>query len=549
MYSVSDREKYMAQIVANDRNFSVRITFNSSTVLTGTTIQDITLDEVVNSTEVLTMGCACSNKITVNLIDVPTDIDYENSSFVAEVGLLIPDSPVSYTEWIPLGKFYVSDAETTNDFKNLKLTAYDGFYKMTGKYNANVSTETTLQAVYDDFKSQLYSNCGIVLKDRVCPSYAITFPFIDVTYQQAAAYIAGCFGEFARFDRNGKLEFAWYTDGGVEVDRSLQYMGGFKRTTEKQLVVTSVSTGTKDNPIVKGEGANGTSITFENPYITDTMASDIFTKVNNLTYTPCEVKWRGNPAVQSGDVVRVLDKTGYPHNVLVMSRTLKVGGGCNDSIICNGNSETKSEFSGNFESTKQQLKRVYSELEQSILNATNAITGNSGGYVVVHDTNGDGKPDEILIMDSENITLATKVWRWNKEGLGYAYNASGNAYLGPYRTAITADGQISADFITTGTLNAQLIRIGDEKFGDYIRLEDGVMHFGSADNPMSLRLGNITVNGEATQQVALYSGDKRIAYFSDNSFEIENLDDGKIRFQNFGFITRKTGNLSFTKLK
>ncbi len=545
MYSIN--EKYKAQISAMDRAFSVRITFNSSTVLTGTTIQDITLDEIVNSADVLTMGCACSNKITVNLIDAPTDIDYQNSSFTAEVGLQIPGS-VSSTEWIPLGTFYVSDVETTNDFKNLKLTAYDGFYKMTGNYNASVSQETTLQALYDDFKLQVHSHCGIVLKSRTCPSYSMTYPFPEVTYQQAAAYLAGCLGEIARFDRNGELEFVWYTDGGVEIDRSLQYMGGFKRTTEKQLIVTSVATGTQDNPIVKGEGANGTSISFENPFITDAMAEDIFNKVNNLTFTPCEVKWRGNPALQAGDIVKVYDKTGYPHNVLVMSHSLKVGGGCNDSIICKGNSETKSEFSGNFETVGQKIQKVYANLEQAILDATNAITGNSGGYVVVYDSNNDGKPDEILIMDSENLTLATKVWRWNKEGLGYSHNATGNAYLGPYGIAMTADGQINASFITTGLLNADLIQIGDEKFGDYIRLENGVMVFGSADNPMSLRLGNITAGGTTTQQVALYSGSTRIAYFSNNSFEIENLQEGKIRFQNFGFITRASGNLSFTKL-
>jgi hypothetical protein len=192
-------------------------------------------------------------------------------------------------------------------------------------------------------------------------------------------------------------------------------------------------------------------------------------------------------------------------------------------------------------------------LEQAIINATNAITGNSGGYVVLYDkpdehNNTDGKPEEILIMDTDSVETATKVWRWNKEGLGYAFNASGNAYRGPYRTAITADGQINADFITTGMLNAELIRIGDEKFGDYIHIENGVMTFGDADNPMSLKLGNIEVNGEKKYQLAFYSGNSRIAYFTDNSFEIENLTDGKIRFQNFGFIPRASGNLSFTKL-
>lgn len=536
---------YVSQITSNDRTFYVRATFNSSTVLTGATIQNISLDELTNSTDALTMGCACSNKITINLINAPTDIDYNNSSFTAEVGLLIPDNPVTYTEWVMLGKFYVSDAETTNDFKNLTLTAYDGFYKMTGKF-VPTAYETTLQGLYDDFREQLYDNCGVVLKERVCPDYALTVPALDITYKQAAGYIAGCFGEFARFNRNGELEFAWYADNGIEIPRSLQYMGGFKRTTKSLLVVTSLSTGTKDNPIVRGVGANGTNINFENPYITDEMVDAIFARLNNFTYTPCEVKWRGNPAVMAGDIVTVHDKDNYPHTVLIMQHTLRVGGGCNDTIICKGNSETKAEFSNSFESVGQKIQRVYTTLEQSILEATNAITGNSGGYVVMRDTNGDGKPDEILIMDSEDITQATKVWRWNKEGLGYAEQAAGNAYLGPYKTAITADGKINADFILTGTLNAERIAVENfdttdpTKITDYIRFGNGTMSFGKRDNAITLKLEN--------NQVAFYSGDTRIAYFSNNSFEIENLQEGKIRFQNFGFIPRASGNLSFTKL-
>ena len=542
MYSVS--ESYAAKIIADDRKFSIRLTFNSSTVLTGTTIQTVTLDEIINSGDVLMIGCACSNKLTVNLINPPTDFAYDGAKFTAEVGLMISDRPATY-EWIPLGQFFVTAAETKNDFKNLTLTAYDGFCKMTDKYNADVPASTTLQAVYDDLKTQLYENCGITLKARTLPVYAIAdFPYLDLTYTQAVAYVAGCLGENARFNRNGELEMVWYTDTTTEISRSLQYMNGFTRTTEKTLNITSIATGTSEVPIVRGDGVNGTTISFENPYITDAMADNVFANVNNFTYTPCSIKWRGNPAVQTGDMVQAIDGSGIPHNVLVMSQSLKVGGGCNATIECKGQGETTSQFSNKFEPVGQKIERMYSTIEKAILDATNRITGNSGGYVVLNDTNHDNKPDELLIMDVEDILAATQVWRWNKEGLGYAYNASGNAYNGSFRTAITADGQINADFITTGLLNADIIQIGDEKLGNYIRLKDGVMHFGSANDQMSLRLGNI--NG--TQQVALYSGETRIAYFSSNSFEIENLNEGKIRFQNFGFITRKSGNISFTKL-
>ena len=98
-----------------------------------------------------------------------------------------------------------------------------------------------------------------------------------------------------------------------------------------------------------------------------------------------------------------------------------------------------------------------SAMETAITHATEKISGNLGGYVVFHDADNDGSPDEILIMDTPDITTAVKVWRWNSGGLGY----SGNGYAGPFDTlALTSDGKIVADAITTGTLNANLIKAG-----------------------------------------------------------------------------------------
>ena len=542
MYSVS--EEYAKKIISDDRAFSLRLTFGSSTELTGTTIQDISLDEVVISGDSLTMGCACSNKITINLINPPTDIDYDGATFTAEVGLLLKERPITY-EYVPLGKFYATDPETNNDYKTLKLTAYDGFCKMSDKFIPNVLSITTLQEVYDDLRGQLSTNCGIILKERTLPEYNISdFPLLDITYTQAIAYVAGCLGGFARFDRLGELEIVWFEDNGQEISRQMQYMNGFKRTLNKSVMVTSLSTGTQENSIVKGNGASGLQINFENPYITSNMADDIYNRINQFSYTPCSVEWRGNPAVQAGDIVKVYDKDGFPHTVLVMKQTIKISGGCNGKIECKGSGETKNAFSNNFEPLSKKIDRLNVKLEKAILDATSAITGNKGGVVVLHDTNNDEKPDELLIMDADDIALATKVWRWNKAGLGYAYNPLGNAYLGPYTTAITADGQINADFITTGSLSAERISVDTyDSTGiltDYIRFGDGYIELGENNNAIKLKLEN--------NQIAFYRNDTKIAWFTNNSFEIDNLTEGKIRFQNFGFIPRASGNLSFTKL-
>jgi len=112
-------------------------------------------------------------------------------------------------------------------------------------------------------------------------------------------------------------------------------------------------------------------------------------------------------------------------------------------------------------------------MNEAIAHATELITGNLGGYVILHDANGDGYPDELLIMNTADITTATQVWRFNKSGLGYA-----TSYAGPYNTvALTSDGKINASAMTTGVLNADLIKAGtieDSGHNSSINMTTGV---------------------------------------------------------------------------
>lgn len=103
------------------------------------------------------------------------------------------------------------------------------------------------------------------------------------------------------------------------------------------------------------------------------------------------------------------------------------------------------------DSIKKGQAKASEELKKAILNATNLITGHSGGYVVLNPAE---KPQEILILDAPSIEEAVKVWRWNSGGLGY----SSTGYNGEFALAMTMDGAIVADFITAGTLNGVLLR-------------------------------------------------------------------------------------------
>ena len=110
-------------------------------------------------------------------------------------------------------------------------------------------------------------------------------------------------------------------------------------------------------------------------------------------------------------------------------------------------------------------------LEAAISNATNLITGGLGGHVYIK-PNADGQPEEILIMDDPDINQAVKIWRWNLGGLGY----SNTGYNGRFGTAITMDGSIVANYIATGTMEANRVRTGlltDEVGRNYWNLDTG----------------------------------------------------------------------------
>lgn len=101
-------------------------------------------------------------------------------------------------------------------------------------------------------------------------------------------------------------------------------------------------------------------------------------------------------------------------------------------------------------SQNSEYQQQQSSAQQTAIeNATAQITGAKGGYMrSIYDS--DGNWTELVVMNTENILTATKVWRFNLGGFGY----SPNGYNGPYTTAITMNGAIVADFITTGTLDA-----------------------------------------------------------------------------------------------
>lgn len=94
-------------------------------------------------------------------------------------------------------------------------------------------------------------------------------------------------------------------------------------------------------------------------------------------------------------------------------------------------------------------------LQAVIDSATEAISGQNGGNYRIT-TNAQGQPNGFVIMDTNDIATAVNCMRVNLSGIGFSHNG----FNGPYDSAWTLDGTFYADFITAGSLTANLIKSG-----------------------------------------------------------------------------------------
>lgn len=99
------------------------------------------------------------------------------------------------------------------------------------------------------------------------------------------------------------------------------------------------------------------------------------------------------------------------------------------------------------------LPKAHSLLKEAKENATQIMNMATTGYITI--TKGENGSEELIISNVRDYTKATKLWKWNMNGFGYS-NDGGKTF----GLAMTMDGSIVADYITSGVLNADVIRAG-----------------------------------------------------------------------------------------
>lgn len=149
----------------------------------------------------------------------------------------------------------------------------------------------------------------------------------------------------------------------------------------------------------------------------------------------------------------VSDLHGVHGKYLLTTKTRHLTAPQNDTIVFGGTEKTiSSATASNAHAITTQISmaktQIAKETDAKLENQTKLITGGLGGYVVIGQSQQDGHPNEILIMDHPDKTQAVNVIRFNVNGIGF----SRTGINGPYTNAWTIDGRLSADFIQGGTL-------------------------------------------------------------------------------------------------
>ena len=518
---------YQEAITAYGREFSLRLKCDGQDSITLTSgIASFSLSEAFSQSDTeLTMGSAFSNKLEITFFDPGTPHNYRNNELTLRIFLTDPDDPNNpYSVF--MGHYWVSEVSTSSDYNQITLVAYDAMAKMLNKTYKPSAGITS----FADIVSEICADNSLTFSGSVINHPITADEIYECSQAQMLGYIAGCAGKNAVINRSGNLEFRWYKDAAYVIDPVATVENGFLQKAEQDFVVNSVTAGTGDDPPTAGTGKG---IVFENPYITQDEVQAIYDAVNGFTYLPCEVSWFGDPNRKVGDIVVVYDRYNNAHNALISQQNISFSGGYRSVITSAGSDETSVAFD-NMSPTDRKLAEIregYTTLQESIVASMNVILGADGVFELIDD-------------DHNGINEGWRIW--NNDHTQYIIATSGG--IGCFNgnnvpvTAMTFDG-IVADAVTTGTMSAERIAVGNYNLNNYFH----VFADPNNNNAITVQIGNGT-NGMVLQQ----TGD-RVAFMDQdgNLIAYWDADDGVFsmpqltRFIIGGceFIEQDTGNL------
>ena len=139
------------------------------------------------------------------------------------------------------------------------------------------------------------------------------------------------------------------------------------------IVEKEVNGETVKEKLKAGLGTKG--ISFSNPFMTQDILNKIYGLMGGLVYQPCTLKILGDPRLEVGDIVTVVDKDGKEYKVPIMAMDMEYDGGITTTITAYGGSDGMSSSSG---PTAQAIEKVYVKMYEADRVVADKVTAAEG---------------------------------------------------------------------------------------------------------------------------------------------------------------------------
>ena len=316
MYVVSD--EFKSAIQSTSRLMSCKAYLNGAE-LTVDTILKMDIEDNINNGDYFTIGEVPSRSLTIEMIGVQGLV--EGDEIKPYYGVEV--SPGKF-EYVPCGVFYV-DSLTINKDK-ISATCYDKMLSLEEEYTPNIAIPVTLTEIMNDICQQK----GIEFEGEL-PNITLSKSIKGYSYREMIGFIASFCGGNAKFNRLGKLVIQQYAQTGKIVNPDVC------ASFEHKDVYTVSAIACKFGDVANTRGdSSANCVNFTNPYVDDSNIDSIFNLLNGLTFTAANFKYKGDPSVDSGDLITINDVKGNSHVVLVSTQDFKFSGGLTSEITSIG---------------------------------------------------------------------------------------------------------------------------------------------------------------------------------------------------------------------
>lgn len=170
--------------------------------------------------------------------------------------------------------------------------------------------------------SNTYPNANVVVKNPLNAD--------GLTYRDILRYIAEAGCSYARFDRDGALELAWFSTptNAPKINANRYFTAETAEYNVPVITAVQLLADSDDVGVTVGSGNNGYQIV-DNPFLAfsnqtqgKAMAQSIYTRLTAFsTYSPVSIKTICDPSIQAGDIITVTAE-GETRSIPVFTATI-----------------------------------------------------------------------------------------------------------------------------------------------------------------------------------------------------------------------------------